>query len=130
MTPKTMKVGIMPRDEFKHRTIAIAKGEYKPGYDEPKVWFESLQSFAQVLNDDNRMLLHIIEEQKPKSIRELGELTGRNKSNLSRTLHAMADYGIIELVQKSARELMPRVLANHFCLEVGVPHLCGYCKSL
>ena len=122
MTEKTMKVGIMPREEFKRRTIAIAKGEYQPQEDEPKIWFESLQSFAQVLSDDNRLLLHIIEERKPKSIRELGDLTGRKKSNLSRTLHTMADYGIIELIRQQARELMPLVKATHFNVEIGLPH--------
>ncbi len=117
---KSVNVGILSRDEFKQRTIAIAKGEYKPQKDEPKIWFESLQSFAQVLSDDNRMLLHVIEEQKPKSISELGVLTGRNKSNLSRTLHTLAGYGIVDLVRNSARELIPQVKATHFKLEVGI----------
>jgi predicted transcriptional regulator len=128
MTQKSMKVGILSREEFKRRTIAIAKGEYKPRKDEPKIWFESLQSFAQVLSDDNRLLLHIIEEQKPKSIRELEELSGRKKSNLSRTLHTMADYGIIDLVRQQARELTPLVKATRFNLEIGLPEMCGYCK--
>jgi len=118
MSTKSIKVGIMSRDEFRQRTVAIAKGEYKPEKDEPRIWFESLQSFAQVLSDDNRLLLRIIEEQKPKSLKELGTLTGRNKSNLSRTLHTMADYGIIELVKQHAREVVPMVKANRFNLEV------------
>ena len=129
MTQKTLKVGIMPREEFKRRTIAIARGEYKPGKDEPKVWFESLQSFAQVLSDENRMLLHIIEEQKPKSIQKLEELTGRKKSNLSRTLHTMADYGIVELIREQARGLVPVVKATHFNLEIGLPSVCSYCAD-
>jgi predicted transcriptional regulator len=127
MTGKTLNVGIMSREEFKRRTIDIAKGEYKPGKDEPKIWFESLQSFAQVLSDENRMLLHIIEEQKPKSIQKLGELTGRKKSNLSRTLHTMADYGIVELVREHARGLVPVVKVTHFNLEIGLPSVCGFC---
>lgn len=120
MTRKSLKVGIMPREAFKCRTIAIAKGEYKPRKDEPKIWFESLQSFAQILSDDNRMLLRIIEQQKPKSLRELGELTGRKRSNLSRTLHTMANYGIVELIHHQARELTPVVKATRFNLEVGI----------
>ena len=129
MTRKILNVGIMPREEFKRRTIAIAKGEYKPRKDEPKIWFESLQSFAQVLSEENRMLLHIIEEQKPKSIQELGELTGRKKSNLSRTLHTMAGYGIVELVREQARGLMPVVKATQFNLEIGLPRVCGFCEE-
>ena len=127
-TKKTLRVGIMPLEEYKRRTIAIAKGEYKPRKDEPKIWFESLQSFAQVLSEENRMLLHIIEEQKPKSIQMLEELTGRKKSNLSRTLHTMADYGIVELVREHAREVKPVVKATHFNLEIGLPKVCGFCE--
>lgn len=120
MTRKTLKVGIMSREDFKRRTIAMAKGEYKPRKDEPKVWFESLQSFAQILSDDNRMLLHVIEEKKPKSLQELGALTGRKRSNLSRTLHTMANYGIVELTHRYAREITPIVKATRFSLEVGI----------
>jgi predicted transcriptional regulator len=120
MSAKKINVGIMSREEFKQRTIAIAKGEYKPEKDEPKIWFESLQSFAQVLSDDNRMLLRVIEEKNPKSLSELGALTGRNKSNLSRTLHTMAGYGIIDLVKHTAREVVPTVKANRFNLELCV----------
>ena len=118
MTPKKLKVGIMSRADFKRRTIAIAKSEYKPGKDEPKIWFESLQSFAQILSDDNRMLLQVIEERKPKSLRELGELTGRKRSNLSRTLHTMANYGIVELIHQQGRVVTPIVKATHFNLEI------------
>lgn len=122
------RVGIMPREEFKRRTIAIAKGEYKPGKDEPKIWFESVQSFAQVLSDDNRLLLHIIEERKPRSLCELANLTGRKKSNLSRTLHTMAGYGIVDLVRNRTRELVPRVKVTRFDLKIELPQVCALCK--
>lgn len=130
MTEKSLKVGIMSREEFKQRTIAIARGEVRPGKDEPKIWFESLQSFAQVLNDDNRLLLHIIAEQKPKSLRELEMLTGRKKSNLSRTLHTLAGYGIVNLVRRHAREVTPQVKATRFRLEVGLPQACAHCRPI
>ena len=43
-------VGIMSLDHFKQYTIAIAKGEYKPKKDEPKIWFNSIRSLANVLS--------------------------------------------------------------------------------
>lgn len=121
MAHKALKVGILSREEFKNRTIAIAKGEYKPHKDEPQIWFESLQSLAQVLNDENRMLLQIIVEQKPKSIKDLEHMTGRKSSNLSRTLHTMADYGIVDLQRQNTREIMPIVKASQFKVEFGLP---------
>lgn len=118
MPRKALKIGIMSREDFKKRTIAIAKGEYKPQKDEPKVWFESLQSLAQVLSDENRILLKIIEEQKPKSIKALEEITGRKSSNLSRTLHTMANYGIVDLQKQRTKELIPIAKATRFTIEV------------
>ena len=120
MRAKIVKVGIMSFKVFQKYTKAIASGKYKPQKNAPKIWFESLQSFAQLLSDDNRALLQVIEEQKPNSLRELEEMTGRKRSNLSRTLHTMANYGIVELVQRPTRELTPIVRATHFKLEVGI----------
>ena len=59
MRTKVIKVGIISRDDYRNRTIAIAKGDYKPKKDEPKVWFESLASMAQVLGSDNQKLLKL-----------------------------------------------------------------------
>lgn len=67
MARKVLKVGILSRDDYKRRTIAIAKGEYAPGKGEPKVWFESIQSMAQILSSQNQELLRIIEEREPSS---------------------------------------------------------------
>ena len=39
-----MKIGVISREDYKKRTIAIARGEYKPKRGEPKIWFESVQS--------------------------------------------------------------------------------------
>jgi predicted transcriptional regulator len=73
---------------MKARTLAVARGEYRVA-DEPKVWFTSTESFAKVLSAGNRELLRIISESAPGSIEELAQLTGRAKSNLSRTLKTM-----------------------------------------
>ena len=116
---KTLKIGIITKEQYKKRTIAIAKGEYKPKKDEPKVWFESLKSLAQILSDENRQLLKIILENQPKSLKELESLTGRAKSNLSRTLKTLERYGVVEL-HKENRNLVPKVKATHFSVEFGM----------
>jgi predicted transcriptional regulator len=108
----------MGREEYQKRTIEIARGTYKPKKDEPKIWFESLQSLAQVLSPDNQELLEIIIETKPNSIKELEATTGRKSSNLSRTLHMMEQYGLVELVRD--KTLKPVVKATDFKLEFGL----------
>ncbi len=94
MTTKTMKIGIASYDDFKARTIAIARGELKPGPDDPKVWFQSTESFAKVLSSRNRALLATIAETHPASLQELADKTGRKTSNLSRTPQ---DHGALRL---------------------------------
>ena len=75
--------------------MEVARGEQKPGSQAVKVWFPSTESFAKVLSAGNRDLLRVIAEKEPRSLDELAELTGRKKSNLSRTLKTMANYGLV-----------------------------------
>jgi len=119
MTTKVLKVGIMPREEYMRRTIAIARGEYKPRRYEPKIWFESIKSLSQVLSYENQELLKIIFNHKPCSITELEALSKRKKSNLSRTLKTLEKYGIVEL-SKVKGKIVPRVKATDFRVEFGL----------
>jgi predicted transcriptional regulator len=119
MPENVIKIGIMSREEYKQRTIAIAKGTYPLKENEPKIWFESLQSMAQVLNSENQRLLQLIMDEHPQSLKELESLTGRSSSNLSRTLKTMARYGIIEL-KKNNRRIVPSVKASDFQVEFGI----------
>jgi len=48
---RTLRVGIASYEQMKARTVAIARGKYRPEADEPKVWFTSAESFARVLSD-------------------------------------------------------------------------------
>jgi len=118
MAKKVLKIGIISREDYKKRIIAIARGEYKPRKSEPKIWFESVQSMAQILSSENQKLLRIINEQKPASLKELELASGRKRSNLSRTLNTMSRYGIIDLV-KQKRTVKPIVKAMDFKVEFG-----------
>jgi predicted transcriptional regulator len=106
---RTLRVGIASYDQMKARTIAIARGEYRPGASEPKVWFTSAESFARVLSDSNRALLGLIAEFGPESLARLAELSGRKKSNLSRTLKTMERYGFVQLARGVRGSVVPRV---------------------
>jgi len=86
---------------------------------EPKVWFESINSMAQVLSSENQKLLKVIDEKKPTSLKELEVATGRKSSNLSRTLKTMSRYGIVDLV-KHNKSIKPVVKATDFKVEFGI----------
>ncbi len=79
----------------------------------PTIWFASMASLAAVLSEDNRALLRVIREAKPRSLTELAELTGRKLPNLSRTIKTMASYGLVDLIRDKG-EVRPTVRATAF----------------
>jgi predicted transcriptional regulator len=111
---KTLKIGIMDREAFQQRLIAIAAGELTPKKDDPKVWFHSMKSVSEVLSDHNRKLLAIIRDEKPESITALANMSSRAKSNVSRTLKTLEGYGIVKLVKQPNGTLIPKVNATEF----------------
>jgi predicted transcriptional regulator len=112
---KIIIIGILPQDQIRARMLAIARGEIKPGLEEPKVWFTSMKSLAEVLSDDNRALLRVITQAQPDSIARLAEITGRKPSNLSRTLKTLSRYGIVEM-HREKNQVRPVARATEFTI--------------
>ena len=110
---KTIVIGVMPQDQIRARTLAIASGDYKPKPGEPKIWFASMKSVAEVLSDQNRALLKVIRETSPGSLAILARTTGRQPGNLSRTLKTMSRYGLVVL-QREKTHVRPVVKATDF----------------
>jgi predicted transcriptional regulator len=106
---KTLKVGIATVEEMKKRTMAIARGRLKPAKGDPKIWFTSPESFARVLSNKNRALLNVIAESHPDSLQALAARTGRQPSNLSRTLKTMERYGFVRLHRGVRGKVRPEV---------------------
>lgn len=79
----------------------------------PTVWFPSMATLAAVLSEDNRALLRLIQQAKPKTMTELAIFSGRQVPNLSRTLRMMESYGLVALT-KNARQTRPTALATEF----------------
>ena len=110
---KAVVIGIMPQERIRERVLSIARGEYKPKPSDPKIWFTSMRSLAEVLSDENRELLKIIQKAKPQSISSLADLTGRKTSNLSRTLKTMSNYGFVEM-KREKNQVRPIAMATEF----------------
>ena len=110
---KTIVIGIMSQEKIRARLLAIARGDYKPKATDPKIWFTSMRSLAEVLSDDNRSLLKVIHEAKPQSISSLADITGRKPGNLSRTLKTMSNYGLVEMMRER-KQVRPIAKATDF----------------
>lgn len=110
---KAIVIGILPQARIRERMLAIARGEYKPRAGEPRIWFTSMRSLAEVLSDENRSLLRVIRDAKPASITSLADMTGRKPGNLSRTLKTMSNYGFVEM-RRENRQVRPIAKATEF----------------
>ena len=114
-----LKIGIMPREQFQRRILDIAAGKVSPKRGEPKIWFNSMKSLAEVLSDNNIRLLKLINQHHPETLGELARLSGRQTSNLSRTLKTMEKYGIVEL-RKNAQKIQPVTNATEFDIQYAI----------
>lgn len=125
----TLNIGIASYDQMKTRTLAIARGELKVGKEEPKVWFTSIESLAKILSERNRELLLLIAREGLDSLTRLAELTGREKSNLSRTLKTMSGYGLIELERGVRGAIIPQVPYDQLIINIQLTHVEGENES-
>lgn len=53
-------IGIASFEETKKRTLAIARGDYKPGEKEPKIWFASLEDLERSLVKKDKVYEELI----------------------------------------------------------------------
>jgi predicted transcriptional regulator len=115
----TLKVGIASYKEMKARTMAVARGERRVSPGEPKVRFTSTESFAKALSAGNRDLLRVIAERAPGALDEQARISGKAKSNLSRTLRTMEGHGLVRLQRGQRGRITPRVM--HDRVELDLP---------
>lgn len=113
---KLLKVGIASVQEQRARSLAIAAGTRQRGDDEPHVWFPSVAAMAKVLSDDNMALLKAVREQRPDSMDTLAKAVGKHAPNVSRSLHTMAAYGLVEFI-KNGRTVTPQATFEHLSVE-------------
>lgn len=106
---KQCVVGIRRPDEMEVAT---------KGKDAPMVWFPSMATKAVVLSEDNRTLLLIIENARPKTPSKLAALSGRQVPNLSRTLRMMASYRLVSH-KRNIREIEPTALSIESLIVLG-----------
>jgi predicted transcriptional regulator len=108
-----LPIGVMSPERIRQRMQAIAGGTYKPPPGEPRIWFASMTSLAEVLSDENRELLRIIADTKPVSLSALAKTTGREMEALSRALKSLSRCGIVEL-KRRRNQVRPVVKAVEF----------------
>ncbi len=113
---KMLKVGIATVSQQRARSLAIAAGKRQRGDEEPHVWFPTVAAMARVLSDENMALLKTVREQQPDSMDTLAKVVGKQAPNVSRSLHTMAEYGLVEFI-KNGRTVTPRATFEHLSVD-------------
>ena len=78
---------------------------------------ESAEALMRLLTPENRELLRIIRDEKPRSVAALAKLTHRAAPNLGRTLGKLEAAGLVAFRQEGRRRA-PVSLARRFSVHV------------
>jgi predicted transcriptional regulator len=110
------KVKVQSWAGFKNDLLAAAKGEPAPA-DAGGLVVESAEALMRLLTPENRDLLRIIRDEKPKSVAALARMTHRAEPNLARTLGKLEAAGLVAF-QQDGRRRAPISLARRFFVHV------------
>ncbi len=101
------------REEMK----AVARGERPAPADAAKPSFNSVDALIRLLTPENRQLLAIIRDRKPRSVAELVQLTGRAQPNLTRTLAKLEAAGLVRM-KSVGRRKAPSAAIKRIVVEI------------
>ena len=101
------------REEMK----AVARGERLALADASQPSFNSVEAIVRLLTPDNRRLLALIRDRKPRSVAELVSMTGRAQPNLTRTLAKFEAAGFITM-KTVGRRKTPSVAVKKIVVEI------------
>jgi predicted transcriptional regulator len=104
--------------EMKARLLAAARGERPPITETARVWI-SPGALMRLLTEDNRKLLAILAQERPRSVSALAERLGRDQGNVSRAIGPLVEAGFVRLVQEG-REKRPEVTTKRLRIDLDI----------
>ncbi|EHM8929843.1 transcriptional regulator [Escherichia coli] len=87
------KIGILSEELARKRMIRIAEGKVTSEEPYPQFLFESLAALSQLLSNENVELLNLIAREKPNSLDELAEMSGRSIKDVTDAFEALSSKG-------------------------------------
>lgn len=123
-----IRVGIASLDQMRDRTLSIARGEWARDEDEPKVWFTSIDALARIFSERSMLLLEMIRNSEPLSVKDLAARTAREEAELVHELHVFERVGLLDIkedeegfIQEFKRTPFNKIRAE---AEVGKSRIC------
>ena len=101
------------REEMK----AVARGQQPAPVDARTPSFNSVAAVVRLLTPENRRLLTVIRDRKPRSVADLVQLTGRAQPNLTRTLAKLEAAGFITITTLGRRKA-PSATVKRIVVEI------------
>lgn len=108
---------MMSHGRLRDQMMIVARGEEPAPPDAGGQSFESVEALMRLLTPENRQLLAIIRDRKPKSIAELATLSGRAAPNLTRTLAKMEAAGFVRM-EDDHRRKVPTAIVSKLLVEI------------
>ncbi|EPR5033279.1 transcriptional regulator [Vibrio alginolyticus] len=91
------KIGILSEELARKRMIRIAERKVIPEESYPLFLFESLVALSQLLSNENVELLNLMACEKPNSLDELAEISGRSIKDVTDAFEALSSKGFAYL---------------------------------
>jgi predicted transcriptional regulator len=91
---------------------SVARGEMAAPAGAAKVSFESVEAFTRLLTPENRLVLAIIRDRKPRSVAELADLVGTGQTDLLQRLETMRGAGLVRIQDDGGRGVPSAVVAR------------------
>ncbi|AEH31670.1 Hypothetical transcriptional regulatory protein [Vibrio anguillarum 775] len=113
-----VKIGILSEELARKRMIRIAEGKVTSKEPYPQFLFESLAVLSQLLSNENVELLNLIAREKPNSLDELAEMSGRSIKDVTDTFDALSSKGFAYLDMRGM-ESRPVALFTKFEITIG-----------
>jgi predicted transcriptional regulator len=113
----TINLKIQSLKSLREEMVAVAKGERPAPPDASIHSFNSLETVARLLTKENRKLLSLIRDSKPKSVTELAQLSRRSQPNLTRTLNKLEAAGFV-VMKLHGRQKAPKVVLQKLTVEI------------
>ncbi|WP_444533293.1 HVO_A0114 family putative DNA-binding protein [Vibrio parahaemolyticus] len=97
------KIGILSEELARKRMIRIVEGKVTHEEPSPLFLFESLAALKQLLSNENVELLNLIAREKPNSLYELAEKSGRSIKDVTDTFEALSSKGFAYIETKGGK---------------------------
>jgi predicted transcriptional regulator len=112
------KIDILSEELARKRMIRIVEGKVTAEEPYPQFLFESLAALSQLLSNENVELLNLIAREKPNSLDDLAEMSGRSIKDVTDTFEALSSKGFACIETKGGQS-RPIALFTTFEIVMG-----------